>query len=113
MMTVITTPLGPVGLLAVVYLALLFANLSRRLCAVTKVPDYHRWFFVAGAFVALAAMSQVVRGIASLAPDLAYPILLDSRFSLASFHIPLAIGATLFLALVLYYWRWILREKIE
>ena len=112
-MIVITTPLGIMGLLAVAYLGFLFASLSRRLSAVRKMADHYRWFQVASGFVAVAAMSQVVRGIAALAPELAYPILLESWFALASFYIPLAIGVTLDLVLVWYYWGWILREKVN
>ncbi len=112
-MIVITTPLGPVGLLAIVYLGFLFTNFSRRLSAVTKAKDYCRWFQVANVFVALAAMSQIVRGTAALAPQLALPILLEPWFALASFHVPLAIGVTLDLVLVWYYWEWILKERIE
>jgi hypothetical protein len=112
-MIVITTPLGAMGLLAVVYVGFLFANFSRRLSAVRKMADYYRWFQAANGFVSLAAMSQIVRGIAALAPQFAYPILLEPWFALASFHIPLAIGVTLDLALVWYYWGWILREKVK
>lgn len=112
-MIVITTPLGAVGLLSVVYLGILFANFSRRLCAVTKQIDHYRWFQVAGGFVALAAASQVIRGIAALAPHLAPPVLLAPWFALVSFHIPLAVGVTLNLVLVWRYWSWILKEKIR
>ena len=112
-MIVITTPLGAMGLLAVVYVGFLFANFSRRLSAVRKMANYYRWFQAANGFVSLAAMSQIVRGIAALAPQFAYPILLGPWFALASFHIPLAIGVTLDLALVWYYWGWILKEKVE
>jgi len=112
-MIVITTPLGAVGLLAVVYLGFLFANFSRRLGAVTKMANHHRWFQVANVFVTLAAMSQVVRGTAALAPNLAPPVLLESWFALVSFYIPLVIGVTLDLVLVWYYWGWILKEKVE
>jgi hypothetical protein len=112
-MIVITTPLGAMGLLAVVYVGFLFANFSRRLSAVRKMADYYRWFQAANGFVSLAAMSQIVRGIAALAPQFAYPILLEPWFALASFHIPLTIGVTLDLALVWYYWGWILKEKVK
>jgi len=101
-----------VGLLAVVYLGFLFANFSRRLGAVTKMARHHRWFQVASGFVALAAMSQVMRGIAALAPQVALPILLEPWFTLVSFHIPLAIGVTFDLVLVWYYWGWTLKEKV-
>jgi hypothetical protein len=113
MMIVITTPLGPVGLLVISYLGLLFANFSRRLSAVTKMTDYYRWFQVASVCTVLAAMSQIVRGTAALAPELAPPALLEPWFALLSFHIPLAIGVTADLWLVSYYWRWILKEKVE
>ncbi len=112
-MIVITTSMGAVGLLAVAYLGLLFANFSRRLGVVTKVADYYRWFQVANGLVVLAAASQVVRGTAALAPQLAPPVLLKDWFALVSFHIPLVIGVTLDLVLVWYYWRWILKEKVE
>lgn len=112
-MIVITTPLGPVGLLAVVYMGLLFANFSRRLSAVTRTTHRHRWFQAANGLVALAAVSQVVRGTAALAPQLAPPVLLEPWFSLVSFHVPLAIGVTLDLALVWHYWGWILKEKVR
>ena len=112
-MNVITTPLAPIGLLSVAYLSFLFANLSRRLSAVTKMKDYCRWFMVAGCFVALAALSQVIRGTAALAGQLAPPVLLEPWFALVSFHVPLAIGVTLDLVLVWYYWGWILKEKVE
>jgi len=112
-MKAITIPLGPVGLLAIFYLGSLFANFSQRLGAVTKMAEYYRWFWVANTFVAVAALSQVVRGIAAVAPDLGLPILLSSWFTLLTFHIPLAVGVTLDLVLVWHYWGWILREKIE
>ncbi|HEY68853.1 MAG: hypothetical protein DRI79_05530 [Chloroflexi bacterium] len=112
-MIVITTPLAVMGLFAIVYLGSLFANLSRRLSAVTKMTDYHRWFMVANVFVSIAAASQVMRGTAALAPQLAPPILLKSWFALATFHIPLAIGVTLDLVLTWYYWGWTLKEKVE
>ncbi len=112
-MIVVTTSLGPLGLLVVSYLGLLFGNFSRRLSAVTKMPDYYRWFQVASLLVALAAMGQTVRGTAVLAPELALPVLLEPWFALVSFHIPLAVGVTIDLWLVLYYWRWILKEKVK
>ena len=112
-MIVITTPLGPVGVLAIAYLGFIFAALSRRLSAVTKMANHHRWFLLANGFVILAAMSQVVRGTAALAPQLTPRLLLESWFALVSFHIPLVIGVTLDLVLVWHYWGWILREKIE
>ena len=113
-MIVIITPIGVGGLLAITYLGFLFANFSRRLSTVTRMANHHRWFLVANAFIVLAAMSQVIRSTAALAPsDVAPPILLDPWFSLASFHIPLVIGVTIDFVLVRYYWGWIMKEKVK
>ena len=112
-MKVVTIPLGPVGLFAVLYMGVLFANFSRRLGAVTKMAELYRWFWVANIFIALAAMSQLVRGIAAVAPEFVLPFFSSSWFPLVTFHIPLAIGVTLDLALVWHYWHWIFKEKIE
>lgn len=112
-MIVITTPLGFLGLLAVVYLGFLFANFSRRLSAVTKMADHCHWFYVASGLVALAATSQVIRGTAALTVQSVPPVLLTPWFSLVSFHVPLAVGVTIDLVLVWHYWGWILKERIK
>ena len=112
-MSVLTIPLGPVALLAVAYVGTLFAEFTRRLSAVTKAPDHYGWFRVANAFVIVAAFSQAVRSIAALAPHLAPPAVLEEWFALVSFHIPLCVGVTLLLALVLLHWRWTLKEKLD
>ena len=113
-MIVITTPLACVGLLAIAYLGSLFANFSRRLSTVTRMVDRSRWFRLSSGLVALAAASQVIRGTAALAPqDIVPSVLLNPWFPILSFHIPLAIGVVLDLLLVLYYWGWILKERIE
>ena len=111
-MNVITTPLGPVGLFSIAYLSLLFGNFSRRLTAVTKMEDHYRWFPLAGLLIGLAAMSQLIRGTAIVAQS-PPQFLCTPLFALLSFHLPLALGVTLDLVLVWYYWAWILREKIE
>jgi hypothetical protein len=110
-MLVITSPLGSAGLAAIVYLGVIFSRLSQRLNAVAKKADYHRWFWVANGLIAIAATSQIVRSTAALAPKCALPALLDPWFALITFHIPLAIGATIELLLVQYYWGWILKEN--
>jgi ribose/xylose/arabinose/galactoside ABC-type transport system permease subunit len=111
-MKVIMAPLGPLGLLAIVYLCLLFSNFSRRLGAVTKMKDHYRWFRLASGLIAVAATSQIIRGTAALAKE-APAFLCTSVFALLSFYIPLAVGVTLALVLVWYYWGWILKERIE
>jgi len=112
-MQVITAPLSPIGLAAIVYLIAIFSSLSQRLNAVAKKADHHRWFSVANGFFIVAALSQAIRSAANLAPDRAFPVLLEPWFPLVTFHIPLTIGTTIALWLVWYYWGWILKETGE
>ena len=112
-MIVITSPLSVAALLALFYLSLLFENLSRRLGDVTKMTDHLPWYRLAQVCIGVAALSHLIRGTAHLAPQLAYPFLLEPWFALVSFHLPLAVGVTVCLALVWHYWRWILTEKMK
>ncbi len=112
-MIAITIPLGAVGLLSLAHLSVLFANFSRRLSVVTKMAAHYRWAYLAAGLFTLAALSQMVRGIATLAPQQALPVLLTPGFALVTFHIPIALGVTIDLAVVWYYWRWILRESVD
>jgi hypothetical protein len=109
-MLVITTPLGSVGLVAIMYMGAIFSTLSERLNTVAKKANHYRWFWMANSLIALAAMSQIVRSTAALAPTRALPTLLEPWFALVTFHIPLAVGVTVDLLLVRYYWGWILQE---
>jgi hypothetical protein len=109
----ITTPLGSVGLVAIMYLGGIFSTLSERLNVVAKRADYHRWFWLGNILIAIAATSQAIRSTAALAPTSALPTLLDPWFALVTFHIPLAVGSTFDLLLVRYYWGWILKENQE
>ena len=112
-MIVITTPLGSVGLLSIAYSVLLFGRFSRRLAAVTRMPDRYSWYLVASSLVAVATASQLMRAIAALAADAAPSVMLQLWFVLLTFHIPLAVGVTLALILVWWDWQWILRERAE
>lgn len=110
-MRVITTTLGPFGLVAVAYLGLTLSTLSQRLNTVAKKRDYRRWFLFADALLALAALSQMLRSAATLAPAQALPALLEPWFAFLTFHVPLAVGATVNLVLAWYYWGWILKAE--
>ena len=112
-MIVVTSPLSVAGLLALLYMSLLFDNLSRRLGDVTKKTDHLRWYPLAHVCLGVAALSQLIRSTAHLAPQLALPFLLEPWFALVSFHLPLAVGVTVCLALVWHYWHWILTEKMK
>ncbi len=112
-MSAITSPLGVGAVVAVLFLSLLFANLSRRLSAVNK-QTYHRLSFrIATDLIAIAAFSQIVRASANLAPDKAIPALLTPTFALLAYHLPLTVGVTLCLVQVVRHWGWIIREDLE
>lgn len=111
-MRVMTAPLGAVGLVATIYLGLIFFNLSQRLSAVTKLKYHRGWFHVSMVLLTLALVSQVMRSSAILAPDIAPPALLQSWFAMATFHIPFALGVTIQLILVWRHWGWTFEEKL-
>ena len=68
-MNFLTAPLGSMGLLAVVYLFFILANLSRRYGQVIRLPAYYRVFYVAMGFVALAFVSHLIQDSVIIAPD--------------------------------------------
>lgn len=109
-MRVIAATLAPFGLAAILYLSLIFSRLSERLNSVAKKKNYQPWFRVANGLIGLAALSQALRNAAVLAPGSALPLLLTPGCALLTFHVPLALGVTIELALVSFYWGWILRE---
>ena len=111
-MRVMAAPFGPVGLVATIYLGLIFFSLSQRLSAVTKLKYRRSWFHVSMVLLTLALVSQVMRSSAMLAPDMAPPKLLQPWFVLVTFHIPFALGITIQLILVWNHWRWIFKEKL-
>jgi len=108
---VLTTPWGPVSLLAVIYATLIYMNLSRRLGTVTKMRPYYRGFLAATGFIGIALMAYIVRNAAYLAADGSADWLLSPTCGLICFHIPLFIGVVIDVALVWRYWAWLLTEK--
>jgi hypothetical protein len=107
---ILTTPLAPLSLLALIFATTIYMNLSRRLGAVTKMRPYYRIFVVAISFLVIALLSFIIRNAAYLAADEAPPWLLLPEFSLLFFHVPLFIGTAINIALVWKYWSWLLSE---
>lgn len=126
--------IGTAGLASVVLMLLILARITRRWEAVTRSRSYYRLFYVAGALVALAALSRLVRighliPLTGLGQDPAsefaltaglltdgqlnlYPFLEPhSWFYLAFYHLPLAVAATISLILAWRNWGWLLRVQ--
>lgn len=111
MIDILTTPLGPVSLVAILYATIIYISLSRKLGAVTKMQPYYRGFVVSLAFISLALMTYVMRNAAYLAQEPYSDWLLAPAFGLAFFHVPLFIGITLNVVLIWHYWSWLLHER--
>jgi len=110
---VLVTPLGVVGLIAIMYLLYIFANLSRRLGAVTKMKPYYRGYYVALVFLSVSFVARVVLSSLALSPPSSRLGLLSSPFfSLVAYHVPFAIAMAISVGVTWQYWSWLLKEKL-
>jgi predicted membrane channel-forming protein YqfA (hemolysin III family) len=102
-MSVPVTPLGVIGLIAVIYLVYIFANLSQRLGAVTKMRPYFRFFYLAMALLGVSMLARVVRSNG---------LLNSPFFYLATYHLPVVIAIVISVGVAWYYWSWLFKEKL-
>ena len=103
-MSPLTIPLSTVGLLAVIYMLYIFATLSRRLGAVTKMKPYYRGFYVAMGLVAISV------GVAVLPR----PITEDGHATyFLAYYTPLILAGAVGLAIAYRYWGWLFRERTK
>jgi chromate transport protein ChrA len=110
-MTVLTTPLSIIGLLAVFFMLFMLANLSRRLGAVTKMKPYYRGFYVAMAILVVPFIARVMRSSMALSPSVGPTLLNNPVFYLFTYHLPSAIALTLSIAVAWRYWGWLFLES--
>ncbi len=109
-MTILTMPAALAGYLAIVYLLYIFAILSRKLGAVTKMKPYYRWLYVALALVLVSLVCEWIALTVRTVPQAAPELFLSEWFYLAGHTVPLAVAAVLALIIVLRYWGWLFRE---
>ena len=112
-MNLLVTPLGVIGLAAVAYLLYIFANLSRRLGAVTKMPPYYRGFYVAIGLLTISILARVTLNSMVLAPELSTGIVSTPSFSLIFYQIPFVLAVVIGVALAWRYWSWLFKEKLS
>ena len=105
------TLLSPMGTLSVMFLLFILARLSEKLGAVTRMPAYYRWFGVGIGFTGIALIAQLMRITVSLTGQTSYPWLNAPLFYLVTYHVPMAIGLTIGLAVTWLYWSWLLTER--
>jgi hypothetical protein len=109
-LTILTIPAALVASLAIVYLLYIFAILSRKLGAVTKMKPYYRWLYVALALVLVALVCEWIVLMLRTVPQAAPEWLLSAWFYFAGHTVPLVVAAVLALVIVLRYWGWLFRE---
>jgi hypothetical protein len=72
----------------------------------------YKLYYLAAFFVTLALIGRSLRVSVFWAPQDAIPSLLNSQpFYLFLYHVPLAAGLTLGLAITWHYWGWLLKER--
>jgi hypothetical protein len=110
--TILTIPAALVASIAIIYLLHIFAMLSRKLGAVTKMKLYYRWLYVAVALVvASLACEWTVLTLRTAPPSAAPDWLLSEWFYVVGYTVPLLAAAVLALIIVLRYWGWLFRER--
>ncbi|CAG0926853.1 hypothetical protein TFLX_00232 [Thermoflexales bacterium] len=109
-MTILTIPAALAAYLAILYLLYIFAMLSRKLGAVTKMKPYYRWLYVALALVLLSSVCDWIVLSAPTVPEAASDLILSEWFYLVGHTVPLVAAAILALIIVLRYWGWLFRE---
>ena len=107
------TPLGMVGLLAVMYTLYILANLSQRLGAVTKITPYFRVLYVAIALLAVALLARVSLSSIVLSQAPGTSLLGPSPVTLVTYHIPFAGAMVISVAIAWRYWSWLFKEKLQ
>lgn len=107
-MSALTTPLGFIGLLSVMYMLFILADLSRRFGSVTKMKPYYRGFYVAMGLVALAIIARVIQSSLQLSSG-AKPY--HPGLYLLTYHLPFALAVTLGAVITWRYWGWLFRES--
>ena len=98
--------LSALGIVSVIYLYFVLARLSERLGSVEKMTPRYRYYYVAIAFLTVGLLSY----LAAIQIG-ASRFLWMSWISLLTYHLPLAIGATIGLVVTWRYWSWLLQDK--
>ncbi len=109
-MTILTIPAALVASTAIVYLLYMFAILSRKLGAVTKMKPYYRWLYGALALVIISLVGEWIVLSPQAALQTVPDFIVSEWFYLLGHTIPLVAAAVLALVVVLRYWGWLFRE---
>lgn len=92
--------LSTLGPIAITLMLVVIGLLSERLGAVTRMPPYYRWFFVAALFTSLSIAARLVAATGG-----------NTEFLAVVYLTGLTIGLTIGLSAAWYYWRWLFSER--
>jgi hypothetical protein len=109
--TILTIPAALVAAIAIVYMLYIFATLSRKLGAVTKMKPYYRWLYVALALILVSLACEWLVLMLRTTPQAAPDLILSEWFYFFGHTLPLIAAAILALIVVLRYWGWLFREQ--
>ena len=109
-MTILTVPAVLIGSIAVGYLLYIFAVLSRKLGAVTKMKPYYRWLYGSIVVVVVTTVIEWIVLMLRAAPQNAPEVVMSEWFQLIGHTIPLSAAVVIALVVVLRYWGWLFRE---
>jgi hypothetical protein len=110
-MAAFVTLLSPISTISIIFVLIILARLSEKLGAVTGMPPYFRWFWAGTGFLVIALVSQLLRISVSLTGHTSSEWLDNPMFYLVAYHLPMAIGVTIGLAVTWRYWSWLLTER--
>jgi hypothetical protein len=109
----LTTQLGVVGLIAVMYMLYILANLSRRLGAVTKMKPYYRGFYGAMGFLAISLLARMTFSSVALSPEPSASLPIMLFITLVVYHLPFVIAMAISAVVAWRYWSWLFKEKLR
>ncbi len=109
-MTILTIPAILLSTAAIIYLLYIFAILSRKLGAVTKMKPFYRWLYIAMELIAISFVTRWLMLTPYTLPGTAPSMVSGEWFEMLGSTIPLMVAAGLALTVVLRYWGWLFRE---
>lgn len=109
---IVSAILGSLGLISLMYALLILAQLGKKLGAVTKMRAAYRGYYAAVALLGLSLVLRLLRASVFWArsEDLP-PLLNEPLLYLLLYHLPLALGMTIGVAITWHYWNWLLKER--
>jgi hypothetical protein len=111
-MSLLVSLLGLAGLCGVIVMLVILARLTQRWESVTHTHSRYRFFYVSAGLLGLSLIARLLRTI-DIASDLEVSIFSapTSWLYVSLYHLPLAIGVTISLAVSWRNWGWLLRER--